>query len=879
MFRAVKVVQRSDFEYERTFEREFEGIQKYEQVSQNHPGLVDVLHVGRNDEEGYYYYVMELADDESGAGREVDIDTYSPKTLSSEFRRHSAHSVRDCVELGISLAGALGHLHQAGLTHRDVKPSNIIFVNGKPKLADVGLVASSGQRTYVGTEGYVPPEGPGTSSADLYSLAMVLYEMHTGKDRLDFPELPTNMEIPPTVNRDEWRALNTVICRAGSPDPRKRFETAGAFAKALQSVIGLPEEYTSQGNPGGTVAATGLGILFLILIAAVGGVGWWLWNDHQKFQDELALRKEQEEKEKQEQIEKEKSNPLIAIQDPKSEEKQEPETEPENPPEEKPEDNGKVAVNENPKKDPETETPASEKEELKKPETETEEPDKPMLVAEKVTGQVKIMSQPSGARVWMDGKEIGITETRLLKFDTGPIEFDLKLDGYHDYHYSGQVEEGVQVLNLELLPDLGPIPGNPWVNSLGIEFVPGPSGEYRSKTEVSLEMFEYYLSQTGREVPYVGLGGFAQVRDESAVAEFCHWMTQLDRAGGYLGKDEYYRFERNALDTRLDSFSLVIDNRFGLLILNSEPPGAQVYDGETYLGDTPAQLNRLPLGQYSLKLFLPGYETTTVEGKLGGEPVAQNVEMQRDASVVFGQPWSNSQGMPLVAVGDIMVAAFETRVSDFQEFVADTRGFVPNVDYPQNLDHPVAGVNLAEAKTFCSWLTNRERAAGMIRPWQTYRLPTDAEWSVLAGMQTEAGATPAERSRMSPETFPWGKEWPPPERAGNFADASAAGLFGKYVIDGYNDGFTYTAPVGSFQAEANGLFDLSGNVWEWVSDSFDNSTDGLNVVRGGAANSYEKEVLVTGYRNAVPGSSRERFYGFRYVLEDSGNPDAAASQQ
>lgn len=235
-YRAVKVVRREDFEYERTFEREFEGIQRYEGVSHSHPGLVDILHVGRDREAGFYYYVMELADDESGEEVDLASGKYKPRTLSSDLRRGKARTVRECVDLGMTIAGALGHLHHVGLIHRDVKPSNIIFVKGVPKLADVGLVASTGQRTYVGTEGYVPPEGPGTSAADLYSLAMVLYEMHTGKDRLDFPELPTNLEIPPSVNRDEWRSLNTVICRAGSPDPRKRYESAFAFAKALREI-------------------------------------------------------------------------------------------------------------------------------------------------------------------------------------------------------------------------------------------------------------------------------------------------------------------------------------------------------------------------------------------------------------------------------------------------------------------------------------------------------------------------------------------------------------------------------------------------------------------------------------------------------------------
>src|SRR5438874_12173253 len=62
-YRAMKIVYRRSFSDERPYEREFAGIKKFEPISRSHPSQVDILHVGRNDKEGYFYYVMELADD------------------------------------------------------------------------------------------------------------------------------------------------------------------------------------------------------------------------------------------------------------------------------------------------------------------------------------------------------------------------------------------------------------------------------------------------------------------------------------------------------------------------------------------------------------------------------------------------------------------------------------------------------------------------------------------------------------------------------------------------------------------------------------------------------------------------------------------------
>src|SRR6266487_5006815 len=61
--RAVKIVHRQSFDRDEHFEREFRGLQKFEPLSRSHDGFVDVLQLGRNEQAGYFYYVMELADD------------------------------------------------------------------------------------------------------------------------------------------------------------------------------------------------------------------------------------------------------------------------------------------------------------------------------------------------------------------------------------------------------------------------------------------------------------------------------------------------------------------------------------------------------------------------------------------------------------------------------------------------------------------------------------------------------------------------------------------------------------------------------------------------------------------------------------------------
>ncbi len=234
-YRAVKVVYRRAFQDERPYERESAGIHRFEPISRSHEGFVDVLHFGRNEEEGYFYYVMELADDRNTGATSVP-ETYVPCTLSGALAKRGRFAFTECVQLGLSLSDALGHLHRHGLVHRDIKPSNIIFVDGAPKLADIGLVASFDEAlSYVGTEGFFPPEGPGTAQADIFSLGKVLYEISTGEDRHAFPRLPA--EFQDWADQDQFLELNEIILRACQNDVRARYQTAEEMHADLTFIL------------------------------------------------------------------------------------------------------------------------------------------------------------------------------------------------------------------------------------------------------------------------------------------------------------------------------------------------------------------------------------------------------------------------------------------------------------------------------------------------------------------------------------------------------------------------------------------------------------------------------------------------------------------
>jgi formylglycine-generating enzyme required for sulfatase activity len=126
-----------------------------------------------------------------------------------------------------------------------------------------------------------------------------------------------------------------------------------------------------------------------------------------------------------------------------------------------------------------------------------------------------------------------------------------------------------------------------------------------------------------------------------------------------------------------------------------------------------------------------------------------------------------------------------------------------NPGFPQTDDHPVVQVSWVDAEAYCAWLSRTEGGR--------FRLPTEAEWEFAArgGCTTRFlhGDAPAEL-----------------EGRANTADSALAEVFPAATwASAWNDGFAFTAPVGSFPANAIGLRDVTGNVWEWCGDFHDDT--------------------------------------------------------
>jgi formylglycine-generating enzyme required for sulfatase activity len=188
-------------------------------------------------------------------------------------------------------------------------------------------------------------------------------------------------------------------------------------------------------------------------------------------------------------------------------------------------------------------------------------------------------------------------------------------------------------------------------------------------------------------------------------------------------------------------------------------------------------------------------------------------------------------------------------------------------------------VSWDDAQAFCAWLTERERRTGGIPADWRYRLPSDHEWSCAAGIGgKEHPATTAAMKGKGPWNWQlWGESWPPPDAIANYTGEEARPLLGNpaldnlgWVINSYRDPFVHTAPVGSFSANPHGLHDLSGNLWEWCGDWFDEPRN-LRVLRGHSFLCNNGAGAKLSAHGSAPPDQRQPILGLRIVL--AANPE------
>ena len=583
-------------------------------------------------------------------------------------------------------------------------------MRGVPKLADIGLVATSGQQSFVGTEGYVPPEGPGTPQADIYSLGKVLYEISMGKDRLDFPELGTNLDE--RADKDQLLQLNQVLLKACAHNPGRRYATAAEMRRDLARVVEGKQKF----HPARIIVPLAIIAAFIIAIVVLRNV---------------ATRKER---------------PLAH-------------------------------------------------------------------------STATITTDPAGAMVILgDRMEHSPATFRNLP----PGKYPLRL----------------------MLPDFDPF-----------------ETEVRIDSQQSLRppIFKLTRSKGSAQLSSIPAGAAFELRHAGEPTRNGKTPALLHDlpTGTYelVAKREDWELKDKIEIKRGEVTVKTFRFANGSVKIISAPTGAKVSLGEQELGVTPLLLDEVKPGTVRYRLQLPGFKPAEIGGEvLPNEQTFLAARLDKKLSPVRGATWQNSLGMRFVPVGDWHISAWETRVRDWAAFCATTNRRPTPPDFKQSETDPVVKVNWRDAMDFCQWLTEKERRENLLDETETYRLPTDEEWSRAAGLPNESGATPEERDGRVRDQFPWGNQWPPPRGAGNYA-VTAYG----------DDGFGATAPVGNFIPTSLGIYDLGGNVWEWCLDLYKPGSR-WGVLRGGSWANSQRSELLTSYRNVVDRNERDVIYGFRCVL-------------
>jgi len=426
---------------------------------------------------------------------------------------------------------------------------------------------------------------------------------------------------------------------------------------------------------------------------------------------------------------------------------------------------------------------------------------------------VSVSSRPAGAEVLVDGTPFGSTPV-VLELGAGEREVEVRLRGYNAWR------DTITVLADQPLtvPEVGLTQADGRV-----ELVSDPTaaavtvdGEFRGQTPLTLRLTPGQPHTIALTKP-----GYETMTRELSVAADSGQRLPIELVA-----------------------------QFGVIEVLSNPAAARIFvDGELQ-GVTPAELT-LNAVSHELEVRLAGFalQSTTVTPRPGFPQKWETSLEELDTTTGSGYPrvvrTSLGQELRLVLPGEFTMGSSRreqgrrsnealraVRISDafylgvrevsnaeFGAFQADhDSGAHAGVPLNED-DQPVVRVTWEEAAQFMNWLSiedglqpvYEEGSWVAVRPLRNgYRLPTEAEWAWAARFA----------EREEPLTYPWGAALPPPDRSGNYADVSAAELLPTTLVT-YNDGFVAAAPTGSFAANAVGIFDLGGNVSEWVQDFYE----------------------------------------------------------
>ena len=193
--------------------------------------------------------------------------------------------------------------------------------------------------------------------------------------------------------------------------------------------------------------------------------------------------------------------------------------------------------------------------------------------------------------------------------------------------------------------------------------------------------------------------------------------------------------------------------------------------------------------------------TITTQSCLGQESESSKPELVliNGGTFTMGQADGEFDEKPVVEVtlNNFYIGKYELSVKEYRAFCEATgRNMPKEPKWGWNDNHPIINTSWIDAMAYISWLNSTTG--------ESYRLPTEAEFDYTM------------RAGGNPGVYPWGDGLPKNE---NIADESLLGSdYTRKVWNGYNDGFKYASPVGSFDANSLGVHDINGNVWEWVSD-------------------------------------------------------------